>query len=350
MAFRDLTEPECAGQNSLMRLGSHVTRDVALKDEGLGRSVGFASNSRFDGNELVNEFLGQIVPPPQSFHMDVLLKEMREIDQQMSHRNIRAAPPVIEQVNQGIDWANEYGHKVNSGHDESLADAWKTAQRFQQYSQRNQQPPMAGGADTQMWTRQFFEINEGTAEDQIRKSASELVNTVSQDASDQINYSEFVKFMNDVSDGKSNVLHELPDGVQADDWIKDFEQGKQKEVEDTEQYNKQYWDRLQDEWKKIAGDDEASQHPWLSEFSDYYDPYKEYKFDDENPMIDVENAYEKAKAFLAQGDIPSAVLCLESAVKQDPENAEIWEVLGVSQAENEKVRIVRKVSFSLNYH
>lgn len=53
-------------------------------------------------------------------------------------------------------------------------------------------------------------------------------------------------------------------------------------------------------------------------------------------MTDIENAFEKGKAFLLQGDIPSAVLCFESAVKQDPSNAEIWELLGTSQAENEK--------------
>lgn len=53
-------------------------------------------------------------------------------------------------------------------------------------------------------------------------------------------------------------------------------------------------------------------------------------------MLNVENAFEKGKAFLAHGDVPSAVLCFESAVRQDMENAEIWELLGTSQAENEK--------------
>lgn len=49
-------------------------------------------------------------------------------------------------------------------------------------------------------------------------------------------------------------------------------------------------------------------------------------------MTDMENAFEKGKIFLNQGDIPSAVLCFESAVKQEPNNAEIWELLGTSQA------------------
>lgn len=53
-------------------------------------------------------------------------------------------------------------------------------------------------------------------------------------------------------------------------------------------------------------------------------------------MANIDNALEKGKQFLAQSDIPSAVLCFESAIKQDSTNPEIWELLGISQAENEK--------------
>lgn len=53
-------------------------------------------------------------------------------------------------------------------------------------------------------------------------------------------------------------------------------------------------------------------------------------------MLNDENAFEKGKAFLQQGDIPSAVMCFEAAAQQQPENAEVWEYLGISQAENEK--------------
>lgn len=59
-------------------------------------------------------------------------------------------------------------------------------------------------------------------------------------------------------------------------------------------------------------------------------------FDEENPMLNMENVFEKGKMFMEQGDIPSAVLCFETAVRQDENNAEIWELLGTCQAENEK--------------
>lgn len=122
---------------------------------------------------------------------------------------------------------------------------------------------------------------------------------------------------------------------EGEDWAETFQEAKKAEEEFNEQYNKEFWDRLQDEWKKLS-EDNTQQHPWLNEFSDYYDPYKEYKFDENNPMINIENALEKGKTFLENGDIPSAVLCFEVAVKQEPENAEAWQLLGTSQAENEK--------------
>lgn len=90
-----------------MNLGRQVTRDVAFQDEGFsgGRSAFIGSD-----NDLVKEFMGQIAPAPQSFRMDVLLKEMRDIDAQNFHqRQIVPGPPVIEEVNRSdLDWAKEF--------------------------------------------------------------------------------------------------------------------------------------------------------------------------------------------------------------------------------------------------
>lgn len=66
MSLRQLVEPDCGGANPLVRLGTHVTRDSAYKDEGLGRgSQGLISRDVLSEDQLVNEFLGQINAPAQ---------------------------------------------------------------------------------------------------------------------------------------------------------------------------------------------------------------------------------------------------------------------------------------------
>lgn len=121
---------------------------------------------------------------------------------------------------------------------------------------------------------------------------------------DQHKYSEFMRFMRNVSDGEVKIengqvmaddffaAHKQPEAaVDTADWVRDFENGKASESktphnsascstnelfligEATESYNTQFWNRLQNEWKKISDEDDQA-HPWLSELSDYYDPYK----------------------------------------------------------------------------
>lgn len=56
-------------------------------------------------------------------------------------------------------------------------------------------------------------------------------------------------------------------------------------------------------------------------------------------MAEIDNPLERGKQFLNEGDLPSAVLCFEAAVKRQPENALAWQLLGTTQAENEQVII-----------
>lgn len=120
----------------------------------------------------------------------------------------------------------------------------------------------------------------------------------------------------------------------VENWFDDFEKSKVEEAQKTENYNDQFWEKLHNEWQKMAEDGETD-HPWLSEFSDLYDPYKEYTFQENNVMDNIENALERGKEFLKKGDLPTAALCFEVAAKQQPENPEVWELLGITQAENE---------------
>uniref|UniRef100_U5EYI5 Peroxisomal targeting signal 1 receptor n=1 Tax=Corethrella appendiculata TaxID=1370023 RepID=U5EYI5_9DIPT len=359
MSFKDLVqETECGGANPLMRLGNQLKQDRAYQDEGFsGRSSTIFSSNE---NQLVSEFMGQIAPQqPQSFRMNVLLKEMREIDAHQQ-KQIIPAPAVIQQVNQNDVWTAEFTNSNRQSNnpvlDSKLNTIWSHSLHEsspQPFSHPLQQPigplhhnPVAGS--TVNWTREFFEINEP----KVQTNQAQASSVIGAQNTDQFNYSEFLNFMNKVSEGNSveddtwsNEFYKMATGSdvgatgtsdETEDWVKSFENSRQANIEESENYNKQFWERLQDEWRKISEDGESDKHPWLSEFSDYTDPYKEYKFDEENPMLNIDNAFEKGKQFMEQGDIPSAVLCFESAVKQQPENQEIWEMLGISQAENEK--------------
>lgn len=100
-----------------------------------------------------------------------------------------------------------------------------------------------------------------------------------------------MQFMRNVSDGGVRIENgqvmaeaeeffaahkrqaEVAEGIDTVDWVKDFEAGKQGESETTDNYNSQFWNRLQNEWKKISEEDDLG-HPWLSELNDYYEPYK----------------------------------------------------------------------------
>jgi hypothetical protein len=44
--------------------------------------------------------------------------------------------------------------------------------------------------------------------------------------------------------------------------------------QDDSSFGSQFWAKLQDEWEKLAKGGELGDHPWISEFSEYYDPFK----------------------------------------------------------------------------
>ncbi|XP_065120976.2 PEX5-related protein isoform X2 [Paramisgurnus dabryanus] len=110
----------------------------------------------------------------------------------------------------------------------------------------------------------------------------------------------------------------------------EFERAKAAVESDTE-----FWDKMQAEWEELA------RRNWLTEtdqplIPSNVSPYeKGYYFHTDNPFKDWPNAFEEGLRKSKEGDLPNAVLLLEGAVLQDPQDSEAWLVLGTTQAENE---------------
>lgn len=296
MSLRPLVEGDCGAVNPLMQLAGQLNQHDAHKDEGFVPAQ-FERNLRPD-EQLVNDFLGQIAAPPQSFQMNSLLQEMRDI-------NIHGAPQHNAMAGQ---WSRDF------------------VRQQQQQQLPNKMINMQSQPQDLQFVQEFFDeplINSQNfmhpAAPLMRTPYMAITAAPPPTAAAQECDSFFDEGMETI------VTDELPRSTE-------YRPNREQSDQTASNFNEKFWQRLQDEWQKLA---EENEHPWLSEYNENLDAYKEYEFAEQNPMSELDNAFEKGKEYLNKGDIPSAVMCFEVAAKKEPERTEIWQLLGASQAENE---------------
>ncbi|KOX80501.1 Peroxisomal targeting signal 1 receptor [Melipona quadrifasciata] len=367
MAFRELVEGDCGGPSSLIRLTSHFVRDHGFKEEGIHHPFDHVEPFQAsDSDQLVKQFLEENPSCPQTFRMDNLLQEMREIDQNI-HPPI-AAPGVAEELT-SLDtaWANQYLQSGRHFNEHHADDIWH--HEVEQNILSHQKHELGLGPK---WAEEYIEHSIDAIQNNI--NIEHPTEAIENNDNPNFEYSKFMKFMKQEGDVSiENNQESLPDfHNMSKDWTEQYEKDNQKsedkistESQETEVTNKieeeltvaDNWIdefqkestssetdnyestflKLQNEWEKISSSEElSSKHPWLSEYDTFYDPFKDYEFHEENPMKNLPNALEEGKKRLAAGDLPSAILCFEAAVQQDEKNSEAWLLLGKTQAENEQ--------------
>lgn len=98
----------------------------------------------------------------------------------------------------------------------------------------------------------------------------------------------------------------------------------------------EFWDKMQAEWEELARrnwlEDSEDQQPMPPTVSS---AEKGYYFNTNNPYRDWPNAFAEGQEKAREGDLNAAVLLLEAAILQDPQDSEAWQLLGMTQAENE---------------
>uniref|UniRef100_A0A1B6DPQ0 Uncharacterized protein n=1 Tax=Clastoptera arizonana TaxID=38151 RepID=A0A1B6DPQ0_9HEMI len=384
MALRDLVEGECGGANSLVRLGSHFVQDRALKEEGFRYPFrpddGFVTS---DSDTLVQQFLEETLGhTTNNFRMDTLLAEMRELERgegNMARAGPIQSPPVAQLATQLDDscWADQYIEAGKQFKEQNHLDGiWESSPSEGGPNERADDISELGFGPK--WAKEYLESHEQLnfdepdeiayagilAEDfktelnidssELKDVANEILDNTADDP--RFTYSKFMKFMHQIGEGEVMVndnmfaLNESGEAAMTNPISeRQYEtnsainsesatQSMSNEDEaarsfENEFFQEDLWSKLSSQFKKMSEED---LHPWASEFNDYSSSFKDYRFASENPMQDFPNLLEEGKKRLAAGDLPSAVLCFEAAVQNNPGDAEAWLLLGTSQAENEQ--------------
>ncbi|XP_042872405.1 peroxisomal targeting signal 1 receptor-like isoform X1 [Penaeus japonicus] len=399
MALRNLVDAQCGEGNALVRLTQHVMRDKSLADEGLRWPQGRppAQEGAFKvqygptlvGDQLVEEFMTETqqaaTAAPQAFRMDSLLQEMREIESMRARAGPMRGPGIADLASEASNWAEEY--LASETHVQDIGPVGDWTKEFLEQQHGLTSPDIITDNDTK-WAHEYLNdslLDEAASSEaskwleeynpqedsELARTANELLGTVDDP---KFSNTEFMKFIRKLGEGsKGEVTKDWTEEflsangarASAESWSTEFTKGQQQRQQqphdrwaeefaqaqrlgtlehvnvDSENMSSEeredFWQNLKEEWEKMAREDDLEEHPWLSEFnSSSLEPFKDYKFEEDNPLKDHPDPLTEGKKCLEAGDLPSAVLLFEAAAQQNPQNPETWLLLGAAHAENEQ--------------
>ncbi|XP_046462391.1 peroxisomal targeting signal 1 receptor-like isoform X2 [Daphnia pulex] len=373
MAFRELVDGNCGGRNPMLKVASHFTRDQGFRQD---VPVSHRHPEPRPEDVMVREFLEGIPPPSQvgsrgAFNMDSLLREMRDLEkpQGIARPPIQPGPNVAHYAFDDKNWAEDFLRKEPHVIPEDLPSASGWSQEFLD------SPGYMGVVDDYAeWDNHWDSLTS-----HIEKPGFSAPGALAQTAGEIIDRMKDPKFaqsefMHKVNQGEEDLTSEPrtttahsnsnwaeefsgSEGVtrqpessadqdwaaefttnrqpdSADEWTKEFSDGASAEVfRGGNPAQDDFWSQLQQDWEKAADDNPAS-YGWLKETQQ--DPLSEYTFEAENPYQDNADPYNTGLQKRLEGDLPSAILLFEAALKKDPEHVKAWEVLGLTLAENEQ--------------
>lgn len=92
-------------------------------------------------------------------------------------------------------------------------------------------------------------------------------------------------------------------------------------------------EQFDDIWKEGENDQQGDIDDFLQSWNKQE---SEYRFDEENKYLGIDNLYELAKDKEKQGSTDEAILMLEAEVQKNPEHSEAWCLLGRLHAKNDE--------------
>nr|XP_018910759.1 PREDICTED: peroxisomal targeting signal 1 receptor isoform X1 [Bemisia tabaci]XP_018910767.1 PREDICTED: peroxisomal targeting signal 1 receptor isoform X1 [Bemisia tabaci] len=395
MALRDLVEGECGRNSSVVKLTSHFVQDQSLKDEGVRHPFTHDDSFTTQSEQLIQQFFEETMSNSPTFRMDSLIAEMRDLESSSTGVTgpVQSAP--VSQLafqEDSASWEDQFlgtGSQFQDVNRDSIwtSDPWKP--------NNNQVSELGFGPS---WAQDYLEnqheledprneiflpdisaseeyVEKSGTESELQQTANEVVSALDDS---KFTYSKFMKFMRQIGDGGVSVQdgavihHDLQNSLEnsnevaslwsqehlqnsssidkqiiedSREWSEDFAAHpdfQSTKQQGDEKFSQQLWKELSERWEKMLNVEEESES-WNSEFTNFNSfkkqfslVFKEYTFAPENPVVNDKDAFEEGKKKLEAGDLPSAVLCFEAAAQQQPENAQVWQLLGTTQAENEQ--------------